>query len=163
MLNSVAPLKYCELFGNLKDEELARLAPMCSDYAVVEDAMVFTEGGSASHMYVLKEGKLALQKAIRTPNARSPRRTTVAFCDPEEIVGWSSLVDPFKYTLSAVAWNSSRLIRIDARQLRKVLESYPEMGFKVMSSLSSVMSRRLRQTTESLISQREVSYYDKGA
>lgn len=163
MLSSLAPLRYCELFGNLEEEELARLAPLCSDYVVVEDAMVFTEGGKASHIYVLKEGKLALQKAIRTPNARSPRRTTVAFCNPEEIVGWSSLVDPFKYTLSAVAWNSSRLIRIDSRQLRKLLESHPEMGFKVMSSLSSVFSRRLKQTTESLISQREVSYYDTGA
>ena len=160
MLSSVAPLKYNELFKALTEEELSRLASICSDYVVIQDAVVFAEGRTASHVYVLVEGKIALQKAIRAPNAKHPRRTTVTFCYPEEILGWSALVDPFKYTLSALAWDSCRLIRIDSQKLRKVLERHPEMGYKVMTSLSSVVSRRLRQTMDMLISQREVSYYD---
>jgi CRP-like cAMP-binding protein len=125
----------------------------------MEDAMIFSEGRPAPYIYVLKEGKISLQKSLRTPNVTYPRRTAVAFCYPEEILGWSALVDPYKYTLSAVAWESSRLIKIDANQLREVLDSHPEMGYRITTALSSIISRRLRQTTDSLINEREYAYY----
>ena len=56
-----------------------------------------------------------------------------------------------------MAWDSNRLISIDAKMLRKALDMYPEMGFKVMKSLSGVMGRRLAQTTEALINAQQVS------
>ena len=80
-------------------------------------------------------------------------------CRPGEVVGWSGLVEPYTYTLSALAWESSRLIRIDAKILRKALDRYPTVGHSVMKRLSVVMSRRLRQITEALIDMQEVSRY----
>ena len=79
-------------------------------------------------------------------------------CRPGEVVGWSGLVEPFKYTLSAMAWESCKLISIDTRMLRRGLDMYPEMGYKVMNALSNVVSRRLRQTTDTLINERQVSF-----
>ena len=157
MIQATARLRDNELFGALTEEELSRLAPLCSDFVVIEDAVVFTEGRTASHLYLVTEGQIALQKAIRVPHARHSRRTTVALCGPGDVVGWSALVDPFKYVLSAMGWESSRLISVDAKLLRRVLDLYPELGYKVMMSLSAVMSRRLRQTTEALVSERQVS------
>lgn len=157
MIRGIARLQDSELFGALTEEELSKLAPFCSDFVILEDAVVFTEGRAASHLYLVTEGQIALQKAIRVPHARHSRRTTVALCGPRDVVGWSALVEPFKYTLSAMGWESSRLISVDAKLLRRALDVCPEMGYKVMMSLSAVMSRRLRQTTEALISERQVS------
>ncbi len=42
--------------------------------------------------------------------------------------------------------------------IAKELDTYPVIGYKVMGALSAIMSRRLRQTTETLINQREMSY-----
>ncbi len=65
-------------------------------------------------------------------------------------------MEPYRYTLSAVAWESSRLISMDAKALIGALATYPEMGYRVMRALSAVMSRRLKQTTEALINERQV-------
>ncbi len=157
MINDTASLRECQLFQDLVEDELAKLSFLCSDFVVIQDGALFTEGRTASHLYVVSEGQIALQKAIRAPHARRSRRTTVAICSPSEVIGWSALVEPYKYTLSAVAWQSSRLIRIDSVALRRALEMYPDMGFKVMRALSAVMATRLKQTTSTLINERQSS------
>ena len=159
IIRDITPLHECELFQGLTDEEVSKFIPLCADFAVIEGGVViFNEGRDASHLYLVVEGQIALQKAIRAPHARGSRRTVVAVCRPGEVVGWSALVEPYRYTLSAAAWNSSRLIRVDSKLLRKALDTYPVIGYKVMGALSAIMSRRLRQTTETLINQREMSY-----
>lgn len=161
MIQHINMLRRSELFSQLTEDELCVLMPFCSDTVVVEDGMIFNEGREASHVYVLTEGKIALQKHIRAPHARHSRRTTITLCYPGETVGWSALVEPFKYTLSALAWESSKLIKIDAGTLRKALEMYPGLGYKVTSALAEVMSRRLRHTIDALINQRENSFLGK--
>jgi CRP-like cAMP-binding protein len=157
MIKNHNSLLSSELFANLTEEELSRIAPLCSEFVAIEDALLFAEGRSASHLYVITSGRVALQKSIRVPHAKYSRRTTIAICYPGEVIGWSALVEPFTYTLSAVAWDSARLTSIDSKLLRRALDMYPDMGYKVMKTLSAVMSRRLRQITESLINEREVS------
>ena len=158
MIQHINLLRRSELFSELTEDELCVLMPFCADTVMAEDCMIFNEGREASHLYVLTEGKIALQKHIRVPHARHSRRTTITLCYPGEIVGWSALAVPFKYTLSAVAWESSKLIKIDASTLRKALEMYPELGHKVTRALAAVMSRRLRHTIDVLINERETSF-----
>lgn len=161
MIQHINSLIRSELFGELTEDELCVLMPFCTDIDIAEDGMIFNEGRDAAHLYVLTDGKVALQKHIRAPHAIHSRRTTVTLCYPGETVGWSALVEPLKYTLSAVAWESSKLIRIDAENLRKALTIYPEVGYKVTAALAEVMSRRLRHTIDALISQREISFLGK--
>ena len=158
MIQHINMLRRSELFGGLTEDELCVLMPFCTDTVVVEDGMIFNEGLDASHIYVLTEGKIALQKHIRAPHARHSRRTTITLCYPGETVGWSALMEPFKYTLSAVAWESSKLIKIEAATLRQALAIYPSLGYKVTAALAEVMSRRLRNSIDALISQRENSF-----
>lgn len=159
MIQHINILRRSELFSELTEDELCVLMPFCADTVVAEDGMIFNEGQDASHIYVLTEGKVALQRHIRAPHARHSRRTTITLCYPGETVGWSALVDPFKYTLSAVAWNSSKLIKIDAETLRMALQIYPALGCKVTMALAEIMSRRLRHTIDALINQREISFF----
>ena len=157
MIATITPLLRSELFETLTEEEISKLTPLSSEFAVIEDSFLFIEGHNASQLYIVTEGRIALQKAVRVPHGKNSRRTTITVCQPGEIVGWSALVEPYKYTLSTVAWETSRLIKVDSKMLRRALDMYPVMGYKVMMSLSRVMSRRLRQTTESLIDERRVS------
>lgn len=149
-------LRYSELFEMVPEEDLARLVPLCTECFFPEDAVLFVEGREATHLYLITEGQVALQKSMRAPLAlpNCARRTTVTVCKPKEIVGWSALVEPYKYTLSAISWAPSRLIKIEATKLRWLLELHPEVGHKVMTSLSRVVSRRLRQITDTLTNER---------
>ncbi len=144
-----------ELFEGLTPEELSLFTPLCFRFAVVEDGMVFAEGREASNLYLVAEGQIALQKGVRAPHGRHSRRTTIAMCRPGEVVGWSALVAPHRYTLSAVAWQSSKLVRMDSKLLRRVLDQNHDTGYKVIRDLSIIMARRLRQITQVLISERQ--------
>jgi len=106
-------------------------------------------------LYIVTEGLVALQMATRVPHATQSRRTTIAICGQGEIIGWSSMVEPFQYTLTAMVWESCRLISIDAQLLRQAIQADPITGFQVMQSLSAIMSRRVRQITLALIAERE--------
>ena len=62
---------------------------------------------------------------------------------------------PSWYTWACGGVQSSRVISVESANLRRALDRYPGMGFKMMKALSSVMATRLHQTTSSLISKRE--------
>ena len=158
MIDGFAPLQQSQLFATLAEDELSRLLPLCSDFVAIEDALLFTEGRCALHLYLVTKGQIALQKTIRVPHGTGSRRTTITVCRTGDVVGWSALVEPHVYTLSAIVWESSKLIKIDAKLLRRALDIYPEMGYKVMKSLSAVTSQRLRQTANALVSEREVAF-----
>ncbi len=156
MINAIFPLRECELFTGLDDEELACIAIICSELDLSEGASLFSEHQPTERIYVVTEGKIALQKSIGTFLVQPSRRfATVAFCSTGQVVGWSALVEPYRYTLSATAWEPSQLLVISSGLLRRAMELNPGVGYRVMKSLSEVMGRRLQQVTQSLTMARE--------
>lgn len=153
----ISSLRRSELFGALTPEELDKLAPLCMEISVDQDTHLFSEGREAAYIYLVIEGQISLHKAIRAPSARPPRRTIVSICRARDVVGWSALVTPYKYTLSAVAWDATKLARIDSRLFRRALDMHPHIGFKVMRSLSAIMARHLGQTIDTLVNEREIT------
>jgi len=157
LIDSTFPLRESELFSKLTGDQLTGIAVICSDTVVVEGTLLFSQGRRANRMYIVTDGLIALQMATRVPHATQSRRTNVAICGRGEVVGWSAMVDPFRYALSAMAWEQCRLIAIDAHLLRKALSANPGAGFHVMQSLSEIMSRRIQQVTMALVSERETT------
>lgn len=154
-------LSQTELLFGLSEQEIAALAPLCHQIDTLEAATVFPEGTPATHLYVITEGQVALQKSVRAPHAVWPRRTTVAVCQSGELIGWSALIAPFQYTLSALAWSPTTPFRFVSSRLRRTLEAQLEIGFKVMRSVSAVVSRRLTQTMDALINARELPIWQQ--
>ena len=155
LISSIFPLGESELFSKLSSDQLTGIAVICSETIVVEGTLLFSQGRRANRLYIVTEGLIALQMATRVPHATESRRTTVAICGRGEVVGWSAMVEPFQYALSAMAWEQCRLIAIDAILLRRALATNQATGFHVMQSLSEVMSRRIQQITLALVSERE--------
>ena len=81
---SITPseLQRNELFATLTDGELSRIKVFCSEFSVIEDGILFSEGRDASYLYLVTEGQIALHKAIRAPHGRALRRTIVTVCRP---------------------------------------------------------------------------------
>ena len=155
MINAIFPLKQCELFIGLDEDELSKVALICSEVDLGESETLFSEHQLADVIYVVINGRIALHKSSGTFSVQpSKRSSTVAFCGPGQIVGWSALVEPYKYTLSATAWEQSELLGINSTLLRRAMDLNPEIGYRIMKALSEVMGRRLQQVTKSLSSAR---------
>ena len=153
----ISSLRRSELFQALTPEEMGKLAPLCMEVSIDQDTPLFSEGREATYIYLVIEGQISLHKAIRAPHSRPLRRTVVSICRARDVVGWSALVAPYKYTLSAVAWDSTKLARIDSRILRRALDMHSHIGFKVMRSLAAIMARHLGQTIDTLVNEHEIT------
>ena len=153
MIDSIFPLRECELFRDLADEELSSIAILCSEVVEAEGAKLFREGQKADRLFVVARGKVALHK--RLGRRAEHRSTTVAFCSPGQILGWSALVPPGRYTLSATAWEPVVLLTIPASLIRRAIDLNPDMGLRIMRCLSEIMARRLQQVTIALTTARE--------
>ena len=156
MIDTIFPLRESELLSGLDDAELSSIAIICTNTSVAEGDTLFMEGQSAEHIYIVTDGRIALQKSLGDQRRKSQRgEATIAFCCPDEVVGWSALVEPYRYTLSATAWEPTQLLSIRASLLRRAMDLNPDVGFRIMRSLSEVMARRLHQISLALTVARE--------
>jgi hypothetical protein len=83
---------------------------------------------------------------------------TVDIITKGESMGWSSVVDPYLYTLGALCIDHTKLIAFDAAKLRNLMDRDCELGYKVMQATAKVISLRLAHTRIILVGERGLSH-----
>ncbi len=154
MAVNISVLHDNELFHPLTEDELALLAPACSEASAPRDTMLFGEGEPATRLYLVTDGQVLLKKRLPAHADAPSRDTDVAVCGRRELVGWSALVAPHRFTLTARVRRPCTYVEVDAPALLEILARSPELHTKLLASLSAVISRRLRQITDSLMAER---------
>lgn len=74
-----------------------------------------------------------------------------------EVVGWSSVVEPHIYTLTAVCLQEVKVLAINGPKLRALLRTNRDIGYEVVRELMKVVVSRLEQTRHLLISERMIT------
>lgn len=62
---------------------------------------------------------------------------------PGQMVGWSSLIPPHRFTLQAVAAVDTELLVLPGRALLDFLLENPSVGYSVVSNLAQIVGQRL--------------------
>ena len=151
-------LQECQLFATLGDADLGRVAEMTGERDHEAGATIFQEGAAADELYLLQEGKVALQMTLpagETPEAS--KRVTIDIVTENQVFGWSAVVSPNVYTLTAVCLQRSRLVVIDGGRLSKLMEEDTSLGYQVMQGFIKVVASRLDDTRQVLLSERNVT------
>jgi CRP-like cAMP-binding protein len=143
-----------ELFRGLDSEELLLLQTFTTAVAVERGSAIFTEGEPARFLYAIRQGKVGLEMAVPKPDGGYTRRMMVTILGPHDVFGWSALVEPHTFTLSARALEQCDLVKVEGRALREALHIYREVGFVVMSNLAEILAKRLAQTRQALVYER---------
>ena len=147
-------LKECGAFATLTDEGLRRLAAIASESEFEAGTTIFQEGGKAEELYVIKEGKVALQMGLPAAQVSAIRRITLDIVTGGQMFGWSAIVPPNVYTLSAVCLQRARIVVISGPRLLEFLHESPHMGYEVMKGFIKVVASRLDDTRHVLLSER---------
>lgn len=150
-------LRECPLFAMLDNSDLGRIAALTSEREHEAGATIFQEGGAADEMCLLLEGKVALQMMLPTGASGAARRVTIDIATEHQVLGWSAVVSPNIYTLTAVCLQRSRLLVIDGRRLAQLLSEDTGLGYQVMMGLIQVVATRLDDTRRVLLSERAVA------
>jgi len=146
---SIDALKQCELFADLNDEELGKVAQICCEETYKPQEVIFGECDIAEKIYILQEGRVAVQMHLRS-DLEPDGDVTIQEVTPGRIFGWSALVRQRRFTASVRALEKVKVVAIRGADLNALFEENSHIGFVVMKRLADVISSRLRRTRQQL-------------
>ncbi len=147
------------LFSSLDESRLKRVAGLAKVQFFPAGAEVFREGEALSELYLLERGSVKLTMGVRLWSGDATLRSIVSIIDPYGTFGWSSLIDPYRATLSAETTRECTMVNIDAAALREEMDRDCEFGYSVMTALSGLISERLRRIQGTWASARAADLY----
>jgi len=139
-------LKNSDLFGGLEAAYLERLSSLCRGGSYRQGTIIFKEGDEAKELYILTDGRVVLEIDLRPIPDRPTIPTAIEVVTRGECIGWSALVEPHIYTLSARCMTNCTALAINADMLRKALADDNSLGYEVMKRLSKIIAGRLLDT-----------------
>lgn len=128
------------LFAGLPHDLFESIAQFSDELTLEPDTYLFEQGDSADELYLIMSGSVDL---LIDMDDEGRERSEVETVVDGEAVGWSALIEPFEYTMSAAALTKTHVIIIDAVKLREVLEAHPQWGYRVMQRVAKIIGERL--------------------
>jgi CRP-like cAMP-binding protein len=156
-LVSINQLKGYKFFKGFTDEELKKLADIAKEESYKAGLQLWKKGDQANTIYFLEEGKVLLIMDAYMGPQHPPMQVTVDIVTKGEAMGWSSVVEPYLYTLGARCIDDSKVIALDAVKLRNLFRDDAAFGFKFMSATAKVVATRLTHTEIIMIGERGLS------
>lgn len=140
-------LRQVGLFKGLEDDDLLRLQACCQERVANRDERIFQGGGAkgegdhARFVYVLVTGEIALRFDL--PMRETGADTTVLVIEPGKSFGWSALVPPYRYSLSAYCTSTTaKMLAFKRECLLSLFDEFPKIGYVIMTNLGKVISKR---------------------
>jgi CRP/FNR family transcriptional regulator, cyclic AMP receptor protein len=133
-------------FKGLQSAHLQLLIGCASNVKFAADSHIFREGEEADHFYILREGKVAIEIPVGHRNG-----IVIETIGPEDVLGWSWLVAPYRWRFDARVIEPTRAIALDAKCLRGKSEQDHELGFELLSRVLQVVEQRLQSTRMQLL------------
>ena len=145
-------LKRAEVFLGLDDSDLSKIAalPSCREAAYQPGEVIFRAGDEARHLYVLKEGQVDLVMEVPPQPNQAATKVVVDIITTGGFFGWSALVGPHVYVMSAICQEPSQVVMLSGVELLALFDNDYHIGYKVFQSLSHIIGTRLRDMEQVL-------------
>ncbi len=148
---SLELVKSIEAFRELTDEQVAMIKDHCEICEYDLGDKLFREGDESKHLWIVIQGQVDLR--FEMPDMRpSSGHQTISKVDVEEqkpeakVLGWSCFIPPHKMRLSAYcATDLCKIIRIKKDALLDIFSKHPEIGYKFLQYLITVVGFRFHQ------------------
>jgi CRP-like cAMP-binding protein len=134
-------LRDARIFDHCTDEEFGAIASVCTEAEILAGQTIFEADERADRLYLVADGTVELQLAVTIYGAVRPITIDRKF--KGDVLGWSAVVEPHIYTLSAVAKKDTRLLQIDSTDLERLAEENPHFGHMLMYNIANLVGQRL--------------------
>ncbi len=140
------PLARSALFASLPPDELARLGSTLPLRALQPNTILFHEGDTGEHVYVVADGEVAVLKAYGTPGER-----LLALRGTGEIVGELSLLNPDgRRTASVITRGPVEVYEIGRADFDRLLQRQPALAYDLVRMLSARLTAAQTATIQDL-------------
>ncbi|MBI5508705.1 MAG: cyclic nucleotide-binding domain-containing protein [Deltaproteobacteria bacterium] len=134
----------CDLLEGLADKERDRVLALGEKVTAKSGAVLFTLGEEADRLYILEAGQvnLALPMTVRG----TEKDVLVEEKNRGEMLGWSALVPPHKFTLTAKVAVDAELLVLPRGKLGDLINNDARIGHLLMRNLATLVGQRLVKT-----------------
>ena len=99
---------------------------------------VFSEGEPVKHVGLILSGEVNIQYLLGTGEMR-----TVDTLVAGDLLGFSALIEPYKYTSFGTTTQQTDLVLIDAGKLRDLCNRDPQLGYRLALHFAKLLADRL--------------------
>jgi len=125
-------------FSQVSPEMLDKVAGIADEQTVQAGQALFAESDPAEYLYLIVRGEVTLACELGTGEFR-----VVDTLVDGELVGWASLVEPYRCHTFATAVKDTRFIRLAAPKLREFCEADHVFGQQLLAQVAQMLSSRL--------------------
>lgn len=126
------------IFSDLDPEHIAVLASHAEEQTCELGELLFRQEDSAERFYILLAGSIR----VEVPSIMGPA-LVVQTLGPDDVLGWSWLIPPYKWTFEAKADHDSKMLVFDGKALLAHCEKDTGFGYALMKRFAGLMSERL--------------------
>jgi len=126
-----------EVFRFLRPDQVRSLSETAEEVTLAAGSVVYQKGQAAQHLYVIIEGQVALRLPVR-----SGVSVLVDQLGAGAMFGSCVCMDLATYTLAAQCTEPTRLLKIDAMLLKKLMDDDLRMGYAIQTQISKIYFQR---------------------
>ncbi len=145
-------LRRYPFFALITDEQLKALAMIAEEKTYPKDTLLLKENTPASKLILLLEGDIDLIYSGGGEGAIS--NSLVGSIAPGEMLGVSSLIEPYTYISSARATLPVKVVEIDGPAVRALMQVDKLLGYALMRNVAAAVLERLKYTQVELAAAR---------
>jgi hypothetical protein len=141
-IEKVIFLKEVPFFQHMTVDQLKVLAAACEEESFNEDQVIYHEGDVGGALYVVVNGKVALERA----GQRQGSSARLATIEPRSYFGEMTLFDNSPRSASAVALQQTLTLQLRREPLIALTRQYPDLSLELIH----VLSARLREAEDKI-------------
>jgi CRP-like cAMP-binding protein len=131
-----------ELLDGLTAEQAGAVKGLGSMLTLAAGESLFRLGSEADRLFVVERGRIALSLPMRV--GQQEEEVLVEERAPGQAVGWSALVPPHRFTLTATAQVDTQVLALPRAALLAHFADRPDVGYAVTRNVAAVTGQRLQ-------------------
>jgi CRP-like cAMP-binding protein len=131
-----------ELLKGLPPDEADRVLSLGKRLTLTSGAELFHMGAPADSLYLVSQGRIKLTLPMQIRG--NQQDVFVEESTPGETVGWSALIPPHQFTLTATAPLQTEVIAFSRDALLAHCTAFPAIGYAISVNLAAVVGQRLQ-------------------
>jgi CRP-like cAMP-binding protein len=126
-------------FAGIDEASLREIAMTAEEkQRIPAGSRVFSEGEPVKHVGLIISGEVNIQYLLGTGEMR-----TVDTLVAGDLLGFSALIEPYKYTSFGTTTQQTDLVLIDARKLRDLCNRDHQLGYQLALHFAKLLADRL--------------------
>jgi CRP-like cAMP-binding protein len=131
-----------DILSGLGEHETDQVLALGSPQPYSVGEVVFDLGDEARSLFLVRSGRVDLTLPLRVQGKEED--VAVEERVPGQMLGWSALVPPHRFTLKATVRADAEFLVFPREHLLEFFSREPGVGWRVMANVAAIMSQRFQ-------------------